>query len=101
MFEWPLQAAKEWKNIYRLRDFETKETDVIDRTMVVASLEEITVPAGRLISAKIEAYENETGRLMAEYWYAPAAKWFVKTINYGGENGFVRVRELRSFKVDS
>ena len=101
MFEWPLQAAKEWRNTYRRRDVETKKTDVIDRMMVVANLEEITVPAGRLISAKIEAYNNESGRLMAEYWYAPAAKWFVKTINYGGENGFVRLRELRSFKVDS
>lgn len=100
MFEWPLQAAKEWKNTYSLRDFETKKTDVIDRTMVVANLEEITVPAGRFISAKIEAYNNESGRLMAEYWYAPAAKWFVKTINYGAENGFARLRELRSFKVD-
>ena len=100
MFEWPLQAAKEWKNTYRLRDFETKKTDVIDRTMVVANLEEITVPAGRFISAKIEAYNNESGRLEAEYWYAPAAKWFVKTINYGAENGFARLRELRSFKVD-
>jgi hypothetical protein len=100
MFEWPLQAAKEWKNTYRLRDFETKKTDVIDRTMVVANLEEITVPAGRFISAKIEAYNNESGRLMAEYWYAPGAKWSVKTINYGAENGFARLRELRSFKVD-
>ena len=100
MFKWPLQAAKEWRNTYRRRDVETKKTDVIDRMMVVANLEEITVPAGRFISAKIEAYNNESGRLMAEYWYAPAAKWFVKTINYGAENGFARLRELRSFKVD-
>jgi hypothetical protein len=100
MFEWPLQAAKEWRNTYRRRDVETKKTDVIDRMMVVANLEEITVPAGRLVSAKIEAYDNESGRLIGEYWYAPAAKWFVKAINYGAENGFVRVRELRSFKVD-
>ena len=101
VFEWPLQAAREWRNNYRRRDVETKKTDVIDRMMVVANLEEITVPAGRFISAKIEAYNNESGRLMAEYWYAPAAKWFVKTINYGAENGFARLRELRSFKVDS
>jgi hypothetical protein len=100
MFEWPLQAAKEWRNTYRRRDVDTKKTDVIDRTMVVANLEEITVPAGRFISAKIEAYNNESGHLMAEYWYAPAAKWFVKTINYGAEDGFVRLRELRSLKVD-
>ena len=100
MFEWPLQAAKEWRNTYRRRDVDSKKTDVIDRTMVVANLEEITVPAGRFISAKIEAYNNESGRLMAEYWYAPAAKWFVKTINYSAENGFARLRELRSFKVD-
>src|SRR5262249_48933878 len=68
--------------------------------MVVANLEEIKVPAGQFISAKIEAYNNESGRLMAEYWYAPGAKWSVKRINYGAENGFARLRELRSFKAD-
>jgi len=100
MFNWPLQEAKEWTNTYRRRDFESKKTDVIDRTMVVASLEEITVPAGRFLSAKIEEYNSQTGRLMAEHWYAPAAKWFVKTIEYGIENGFAREQELRNFKVD-
>ncbi len=101
MLDWPLQAGKEWKNTFKLQHFETKQMDVIDRTMVVASLEEITVPAGRFIAAKIEAYNNESGRLMAEYWYAPAAKWFVKTINYNAENGFIRLQELRSFEVGS
>ena len=100
MVDWPLQPGKEWKNTYKLQDFETNETNVIDRMMVVASLEKIAVPAGRFLSAKIEAYNNKTGHLMAEYWYAPAAKWFVKTINYDAENGFVLLRELRSFKVD-
>ena len=100
MFDWPLQDAKEWTSTYRRRDFESKKTDVIDRTMVVASLEEITVPAGRFLSAKIEEYNNKTGSLMVEHWYAPAAKWFVKTIDYGVENGFARVQELRDFKID-
>jgi hypothetical protein len=100
MFNWPLQEAKEWTSTYRRRDFESEKTDVIDRTMVVASLEEITVPAGRFLSAKIEEYNSQTGRLMAEHWYAPAAKWFVKTIEYGIENGFAREQELRNFKVD-
>jgi hypothetical protein len=101
MLDWPLRAGKEWKNTFKLQDFETKQMDVIDRKMVVASLEEITVPAGRFLAAKIEAYNNESGRLMAEYWYAPAAKWFVKTINYNAENGFIQLRELRSFEVGS
>jgi hypothetical protein len=94
MFEWPLQVAKEWNNNYKLRDVDLKKTDVISRAMVATTLEEITVPAGRFTSAKIEAYNNESGHLVAEYWYAPAAKWFVKTINYGAENGFARLREL-------
>ena len=99
MFDWPLQAGKEWKNSYKRRNFESQKTDVIDRTMVVANLEVITVPAGRFLAAKIEAYNSKSGRLVGEHWYAPAAKWFVKTINYGAENGLARVQELRSFKV--
>jgi hypothetical protein len=99
MFDWPLQAGKEWKNSYKRRNFESQKTDVIDRTMVVANLEVITVPAGRFLAAKIEAYNSKSGRLVGEHWYAPAAKWFVKTINYDAENGLARVQELRSFKV--
>ena len=100
IFEWPLQAAKEWKNTYRLRDFETKETYVIDRTMVVANLEEITVPAGPIYIGKDRSVQQRERSLDGRYRYAPGAKWSVKTINYGAENGFARLRELRSFKVD-
>ena len=99
-FAWPLEAAKGWRNTYTLKDLERKETAVIDRLMVVPNMEEVRVPAGTFKAAKIEAYDNESGRLDAEYWYSPTAKWFVKSINYGGGDGFVREQQLLSFKVD-
>ena len=63
-------------------------------------MEEVTVPAGTFQAAKIEAYDNKSGRLDAEYWYSPIAKWFVRSINYGVEDGFAREQELVSFKIE-
>jgi hypothetical protein len=99
-FAWPLEAAKEWRNTFTLQDLESKTTGVIDRLMVVQNMEEVRVPAGTFKVAKIEAYDNKSGRLEAEYWYSPTAKWFVKYINYGGGDGFVREQQLLSFNVD-
>ncbi len=99
-FAWPLEAAKEWRNTYTLQNLETRKKDVVDRLMVVADMEEVTVPAGTFKAAKIEAYDNKSGRLQAEYWYVPTAKWLVKYINYGGGDGFLREQQLVSFKVD-
>ena len=99
-FAWPLEAAKEWRNTYTIKVSENKETGVIDRLMVVPNMEEVTVPAGTFQAAKIEAYDNKSGRLDAEYWYSPIAKWFVRSINYGVEDGFAREQELVSFKIE-
>ena len=99
-FSWPVEAAKEWRNTYTIKDLENTETGVIDRLMVVPNMEEVRVPAGTFIAAKIEAYDNKSGRLDAEYWYSPTAKWFVKARNYGVADGFVREQQLLSFKVD-
>jgi hypothetical protein len=99
-FAWPLEAAKQWKNNYTLEDLDRKETGVIDRLMVAPNMEEVRVPAGTFQAVKIEAYDNKSGRLDAEYWYSPTAKWFVKSINYGMADGFVREQRLVSFKID-
>ena len=100
-FSWPLEGAKEWRNTYTITDLESKQTGEIDRFMVVLPhMEEVRVRAGVFKAVKIEAYDNKSGRLDAEYWYSPTAKWFVRSINYGIEEGFAREQELVSFKVD-
>jgi len=99
-FAWPLEVSKEWRNTYSIQNLDIGTKGVIDRLMVVEAIGEITISAGTFKTAKIEAYDNKSGRLVAEYWYSPGAKWFVKTINYDQEDGFVREQELRSFKVD-
>jgi hypothetical protein len=68
--------------------------------MTVAAFEKITVPAGNFLTARIEVYDRESGRLDAEYWYSPAAKWNVKIIHYAGGKRFTRERDLQSFKID-
>jgi hypothetical protein len=46
-------------------------------------MEPVRVTAGVFGAVKIESYARSTGRLLAEYWYAPKVKWFVKTRLYG------------------
>jgi hypothetical protein len=65
--------------------------------VVVANSEILKVPAGSFEAAKIEMYDNETGRLRAQYWYSSRVKWFVKLRLF--ENGAIREQELVSFQV--
>lgn len=99
-FAWPLGVTQEWRNTYTIKDLETKQVGIIRRLMVVPRIEEVKVSAGTFKAAKIEAYDDETGRLDAEYWYSPTAKWFVRSINYSVADGFARIQELINFKVD-
>jgi hypothetical protein len=99
-FAWPLEVSKEWRNTYSIQNLDIRTKGVVDRLMVVEAIGEVTIAAGTFKTAKIEAYDNKSGRLVAEYWYSPRAKWFVKGIYYDQEDGFVREQELRRFKVD-
>jgi hypothetical protein len=99
-FNWPLVTAKEWRNAYSIQDFVNRDSGSIDRWMVIADMEEVRVPAGTFKAVKIEAYDNKSGRLDAEYWYSPTARWFVKIRNYGLADGFVREQQLLNLKLD-
>ena len=59
--------------------------------MMVVKMAEVRVAADTFETVKIEAYDNKSGRLEAEYWYSQTAKWFVKVRNYGIVDGFVRL----------
>jgi len=49
--------------------------------MVVVKMKEVRVAAGTFETVKIEACDNKSGRLEAEYWYSQTARWFVKVRN--------------------
>lgn len=99
-FAWPLEPSKEWRNVYTFEDIENKKSSMFDRGRVVSNLEQVRVPAGLFTAAKIQTYDNKSGRLEAEHWYAPNAKWIVKSVSYQGGDGFVREQQLLKFSTD-
>lgn len=66
--------------------------------MRVVGFENVDVKAGMLRTVKIEAYGYSSGRLVAEYWYSPQAKWFAKSRIYDRDFSLVE-EDLVSFKV--
>jgi hypothetical protein len=99
-FSWPLQPEKKWRNTYDIEDVNTKTTDTIDRIMTIPGVEEVKVPAGTFETIKIEAFNYKSGNLVAEYWYSPEVRWFVKTMTYEGVDTYFREQQLVNFKVD-
>jgi hypothetical protein len=98
VLNWPLEQGKEWRNSYKFEDLKKKTSGMVDRLMVVVNLETIKVSAGVFDTARVEAHDPETGRLVAEYWYSPKVKWMVKARSYDSIDGFTE-DELVSFKV--
>ena len=95
---WPLEAGKEWRSVFILENIEQKSSQTLDYQIVLANFADVKVPAGNFPSFKIEVYSSQNGSLLAEEWYSPEAKWFVKERIYLSEG--VREEELTSFKVD-
>ena len=95
---WPLETGKKWRNSYMSVDAERKRAQRIDTEVVVAALEEVRVPAGIFEAFRVETYDTQTGELISEQWYAPRARWFVKTKIYRDEGPLDQ--ELISFKLD-
>ncbi len=50
--------------------------------MIVSEIDNVTVPAGTFLAARVQGYDSRSGRLMSEYWYSPTTKWFVKSRDY-------------------
>jgi 5-deoxy-D-glucuronate isomerase len=95
---WPLEVGKEWRNSYTRENIEEKSSETFDYRWSVSSVEELKVPAGIFEAFKIEGYNFYTGNLMAECWYSPKVKWFVKERIYQKKG--VLERELINFKAD-
>jgi hypothetical protein len=98
ILSWPLEPGKEWNNTYILERPEEKSSQKFDLRMIVASVEEIKVPAGTFEAFKTEVYSNFNGKLLSEHWYSPKVRWLVRSKTYliGG----VREEELISYKID-
>lgn len=100
IFSWPLAVGKEWRNAYAEENLKNKSKDTIDLSMVVSTIEEITVPAGTFQAARIETYDPKSGRLLFERWYSPQAKYSIKTRAYVTKEG-LKEQDLISFKVNA
>ena len=98
IFSWPLAVGKEWRNTYAEENLKDKSKDAIDLSMVISTIEEMTVPAGTFQAARIEAYDPKSGRLLFERWYSPQAKYYIKTRTYATKEG-LREQDLISLKV--
>jgi len=97
-FLWPLEVGKEWRNAYLRENIQEKSSETFDYRMVVAQIEEVTVPAGTFEAFKVEVYIHRSGNLFAEYWYSPQVKWLVMEREHLRDG--LREVELISFKAD-
>jgi hypothetical protein len=95
---WPLGTGKQWRNSYVAEETERRRTQRIDTEVLVAALEEVRVPAGIFEAFRVETYDSQTGELILEQWYAPRARWFVKSRIYRDEGPLEQ--ELIGFKLD-
>jgi hypothetical protein len=92
-----LRAQKQWQRNFTREDAEIGAIRSVKQLMRVTGIENVSVKAGQLRAVKIEGYGYVTGRLVAEYWYAPDIKWFARSrIDYR-DFGMVE-EELVSFK---
>lgn len=97
---WPLRVGRQWNNVYKLERVQEESSFDIDFRVVVAKLEEITVPAGKFKAFKIEVYRSFDGRLESEHWYSPKVKSFVKHIAYVGSGSRPREERLKSYTIN-
>jgi hypothetical protein len=100
IFSWPLAAGKKWRNAYAEENLKSKSKNTIDLSIVVSTIEEVTVPAGTFEAARIEVYDPKSGHLLTERWYSPRAKYYVKTRAYFTKEGLVE-EDLIRLKVDT
>ena len=98
LFSWPLESGREWKTAFARENPAQKSSAKLAYVKVIASVEEIGVPARNFEAFKIESYGSDNGRLLTEQWYAPAVKWFVKIREYFQDG--VREEELIKFNLD-
>ena len=94
--KWPLAVGTEWVESWALMVGDHIYEDAWDYTVVVESVEDVTVPAGTFECYKIVSYEGDTVRITD--WYSEDVKGSVKKIEecyFHGED----IWELESYTV--
>ena len=94
--KWPLAVGTEWTESWALMVGDHIYEDAWDYTVVVESVEDVTVPAGTFECYKIVSYEGDTVRITD--WYSEDVKGSVKKIEecyFHGED----IWELESYTV--
>jgi len=99
-FAWPLKVGRQWNNVYTFERVDEETSFDVDLRVVVSKLEEVTVPAGKFKTFKIEVYRSYDSELVSEWWYSPKVKWYVKWISYVGRGTRPREARLKSYTVD-
>ncbi len=78
-FAWPLEVGKSWVSVYQYRDnLRNPRFNRITANWRVAAEEELTVPAGRYKTLRLEG-ENNGNKWTT--WYAPSLRLVVKEIH--------------------
>jgi CHAT domain-containing protein len=78
-FAWPLEVGKSWVSVYQYRDNQRNfRFNNITTTWRVAAEEELTVPAGRYKTLRLEGSNNGNTWVT---WYAPSLRLVVKEIH--------------------
>jgi len=95
---WPLYVGKEWRNTFVRENLQEKSSQNFDYRVAVVGEEKVQVPAGAFDAYKIEVYGYQSRNLVAEYWYSPVTKWYVK-LRVTRQDG-MREEELLSYKAD-
>jgi hypothetical protein len=91
-FTWPLEVGKRW-TYQGVWEEQNSKRDLSDRFAVVAA-EQVEVVAGRYEALKIVREGSAQGS--DEYWFAPAARSYVRWVGRRGEIQFEeRLREYR------
>lgn len=98
MLSWPLASGKKWRSTFTRENNVGYGARTIDNLMVAGEMEMIPVSGGRMDTIKIEAFEYGRGRLLAEYWFSPSAKWFAQSRVYDRDMGLVE-EEILTFDV--
>jgi hypothetical protein len=97
-YSWPLEVGKNWEQSYRWEAPVDRQTSDAAARWVVEAEETVTVPAGTFHTLKITWRNRNTNALIAEMWYAPEVKQFVKEREV--LSGGIRERELVFFKLN-
>jgi hypothetical protein len=97
-YAWPLAVGKSWEESHRQERPVDRTTTDRNSQWTVESEETVTVPAGTFRTLRITWRNKNTGAMLYEMWYAPAAKQWIK-IREILSNG-MRERELIAYKLN-